>query len=349
MTAARAGAPGQVVSIQYLRAVAALMVFAFHAAFRVGRTESFFIGAAGVDVFFVISGFVMWTITARREPSPGVFIWHRLSRIVPLYWLVTMVYVAIGLVAPALFPYPRVVASEVVQSLLFIPFYSQTGLVEPIVAPGWTLNIEMFFYAVFAVGLALPARWRLVYLTAVLCAMAAMGAMLPSDAPAPLKAYGNQLLLEFLAGVYLGRLWSSGWAPGFAVGLLLIAAGVGGFAAVQLTGFSPAPLRFLLWGGPSVCLVLGALAVERSGRLPEIPLLHTLGDASYSIYLLHTLMLAVVYKFVGDRYWLLFLTTLPLLCIGSVICYRVFERPVERRLRQAGGMFTSAVRAQFRA
>ena len=78
-------------SVQYLRAVAAFAVLIFHACEPVGR--SFVVGSAGVDVFFVISGFILWHIAAQRQPRPGAFLLGRIIRIVPAYWAVTLAMV----------------------------------------------------------------------------------------------------------------------------------------------------------------------------------------------------------------------------------------------------------------
>src|ERR1700761_3457389 len=98
-------APARIVSIQYLRAVAALLVVGFHSGVRVDHVHpAFFIGQAGVDIFLVISGFVMWTVAETQAPGVIPFLRHRLARIVPLYWAVTVLYLVIDVPAPALFP-----------------------------------------------------------------------------------------------------------------------------------------------------------------------------------------------------------------------------------------------------
>ncbi|HEX2801677.1 MAG TPA: acyltransferase, partial [Phenylobacterium sp.] len=87
--------PGEVRSIQALRGLAALAVLVFHAADRAGGT--FGVGASGVDVFFVISGFIMWVVTCRETPTPARFLARRAERIAPLYWLVTLGTAAVAL------------------------------------------------------------------------------------------------------------------------------------------------------------------------------------------------------------------------------------------------------------
>ena len=158
--------------IQYLRALAALAVVVFHAAERSGY--AFAIGAAGVDVFFVISGFIMWVIADRRPLSPGRFLADRIRRIVPVYWLATGVMVAGALAG--LFPNLVLTVEHVVASLAFVPARSpSTGALWPVLVQGWTLNYEMFFYLVFAASLVLPARLRLPAMATVFAALVATG------------------------------------------------------------------------------------------------------------------------------------------------------------------------------
>src|ERR1700761_114555 len=114
-----AGMRSDVLSIQYLRGLAALGVLLFHASQRAGGACG--AGAAGVDVFFVISGFIMWTVSARRATGPGDFLLRRAGRIAPLYWAVTLLVVGLDLLRPSLFPNMRLNAPHVILSLLFLP------------------------------------------------------------------------------------------------------------------------------------------------------------------------------------------------------------------------------------
>ena len=117
------------------------------------------LGNAGVDLFFVISGFVMVYASERMFGRAGgqlQFITRRLIRIVPLYWLVTPLYLVMALAIPA-FEKSYSVAS-VVASYLFIPWPRLDGIMQPLVGQGWTLNYEMFFYAIFAAAILAPRR-----------------------------------------------------------------------------------------------------------------------------------------------------------------------------------------------
>ena len=286
-------APGEVRSIQYLRGLAAIGVLVFHAADRAGG--SFGLGAAGVDVFFVISGFIMWVVTCRRTPSPGRFLLRRFERIVPLYWGMTLAVAAAAILIPHAFPAMRPTFSHVGLSLLFAPHRDTTGLIAPLIVPGWTLNYEMFFYLLFAGGLLAPTRLRPWVISSALLALVAIRPL--GDATHPLWAtYTNPLLLEFGAGVWLGRAWSADRLPGRWVAGGLLALGVAGFIASALSGADIEPVRLLAWGAPALALVTGAVGLERRGLAPRLAPLRLLGDASYSIYLAHGLAISAAFR-----------------------------------------------------
>lgn len=177
----RPGVPTYV-GVQYLRALAAIAVVVFHAAERYG--VDFSQGARGVDVFFVISGFIMWTVTTGRPATPAGFLLDRVRRIVPLYWVATFVLIGATLLGVAPTGQNDLSLGSVLKSLLFIP-YVGAGAVHawPILGPGWTLNFEMFFYGVFALFLFAPARLRLLGLTATFSGLILLGVLLDPSAP----------------------------------------------------------------------------------------------------------------------------------------------------------------------
>jgi exopolysaccharide production protein ExoZ len=155
-------------------------------------------GTSGVDLFFVISGFIRVVTTSGTGMGPGEF-WRRASR--PLYWLLTLLMIAVALVAPGLFKTLKVAPSTLVQSLLFIPHFSQSfpGVVWPLLVPGWTLNFEMFFYAVFGLALLLPERNRLLPLVTFFVMLTAIGLVFGPFASAAAQTYTHPMLLEFAA------------------------------------------------------------------------------------------------------------------------------------------------------
>jgi len=315
------------VGVQYARAFAAIGVLLFHAAQRVG--VDFAAGARGVDVFFVISGFIMWSISATSAPSPGGFLVNRARRIVPLYWLATLVVIAAALVGLL----PRLASeltdAHIVQSLFFIPHVAPgSGQIWPVLTPGWTLNLEMFFYVVFAAFLVLPRRRRLIALTSTFVALVVMGALFPPTA-AVLKTYTSPLILEFVAGVWLAEAVRRQAVLSLPLAALAIAGGVAGLALIP---FSHPLAQALSCAVAASAVVAGVVAFDVRRRTPSAPPLALLGDASYSIYLWHGLAVSVAAA-LGAKLGLTPVLTIGLGLAGGVVAgllsYRIVEKPIE--------------------
>ena len=325
----RPSAPNLVRSIQYLRGIAALAVVVFHAADRAGG--SFGVGAAGVDVFFVISGFIMWVVTCGRPPRPGVFLLRRIERIVPLYWLVTLATAALAIAAPMALPAMQPTLAHVVQSLLFIPHVAPNGYIAPLIVPGWTLSYEFFFYLIFAVLLFAPLRWRAWLVSGCLLALVLARPLGDVD-NAVWATFTDPILLEFGAGVWLGWAWSNNRLPGPAVGGLLIAGGLGVLAWTAASGVDVSTTRVLLWGVPATMLVTGCVAIERHRGVPAWPAMQRLGDASYSIYLVHGLAISAVVRLLrplGDLPPpVIFGASLGVGVASGLVVYVMIERPL---------------------
>jgi len=315
--------------VQYLRAVAALGVVVFHAAERAGG--HFVIGAAGVDVFFVVSGFIMWVIAEIRQPSPATFLRDRIERIAPAYWLATGVMVFGGLAG--LFPNMRLTVLHVFGSLAFLPHRSPSdGQIWPVLVQGWTLNYEMFFYAAFALLLPFAGSRRLPALACLLASLVAVGLVFQPQEPL-LKTYTSPLLLEFLMGCVIGKLWLAGRMPPAAAGVALIVAAVAGFAFVGITyvGFN----AFVL-GPLASALLIGVLALERSRLVPRFATAGYFGDASYSIYLWHTMAISVVAKLGGLLAWPPSVTFALAVVCGTAVglaAYEMLEKPIAAFLK----------------
>jgi exopolysaccharide production protein ExoZ len=288
---------GKLYSIQYLRAVAALAVVAFHAGgLRYG--ETFGIGAAGVDIFFVISGFVMWSIGSADRQSAPEFLIRRLARVAPMYWLLTSLLIAGALLVPAAFPRMKLDIFHTIASLLFIPARSpiDSQFLWPVLVQGWTLNYEMFFYVIFALTLLLPKNARLTAMLALFPALALAGVFGGGTSPLFL-VYTDQIMLEFVAGILLARLFELGYRGSRRAGYFLLGAGMIGYGLVAITDL--AHPRLIVWGVPAFLVVAGLLAVELNGALIRSRVLTLAGDASYSIYLTHGITISLLGKFAG--------------------------------------------------
>lgn len=333
MAQAAAAAP-LIRSVQYLRAVAALSVMVFHASLPVGWR--FPAGPAGVDVFFVISGFIMASIADARPLSPGSFLAGRVIRIVPAYWAVTLGMVVVSQVAPGVFPTMQPTAGHVVASLLFVPHLDPQGMPYPLLAAGWTLNYEMFFYGLFAVCLALPRAMRFPVLIGTLVGLVAAGRVLECGNQV-VQCYTNPLLLEFAAGVCVAGAGRRGLLPSWRGGLVAISVGAGAFA-VQHFLPGPSELRLLTWGLPATLLVGGAVAYERQRAVPAVAIGLQLGAASYAIYLVHGLAISAVSRLGHGLPVAVFVAVCAAVSIGAGWAFFVlFEAPVTRVLRRVSG------------
>lgn len=304
-------APRTLLSIQYFRAFAALAVVASHTGWM--RSD---IGQVGVDLFFVISGFIMMHVS-QREASPLVFLRARTLRIVPLYWLITLLMGWIRGDSVA----------HVGMSLAFWPHIGPEGLISPVIIAGWTLCYEIFFYLIFAAALMLPVNCRLLPLTTVFVALCLAGFIL-HPAQAAMASFTSPLLLEFVIGTWLWRVWQHGWlARGYA-GVALLALGSFTLAA-QVMIPAPVAWRFLLWGVPALLVVAGGLGIEAKGQLPTLPWLQTLGESSYSLYLSHAATLSLVYPAIQPFPVILAIPLATLMCvIVGLLIYWFVERPI---------------------
>lgn len=276
-------------SIHYLRAVAALGVVIFHCLDNTGWSFTF--GAGGIHLFFTISGFLMWSIAEGRSRSPGAFLKDRIVRIVPLYWIATLVAVLSTFYIPGYFWQATREPLTVAKSLFFIPQIGHEGGIYPVLYQGWTLQYEIFFYAVFSVCLLFPRALRIPILSAIFIALVVAGIVLAPTDPV-LGTYTNPICLEFLAGVWAARLSRHPLRPRTA--LALYVAGWVSFIAAYNLEKDLSFLSDLVIPLSTGSIVLGMVMLERSGRMVHWRWLRFTGEASYSIYLFQTLGFAIV-------------------------------------------------------
>ena len=343
--------PREISSIQYLRGIAAVMVVWHHATNQVPGVAEYFpgqFGTSGVDLFFVISGFIM-VVTTSGDMRPVDFWRRRIVRVVPLYWLLTLAMVAVALAMPSLFKTLKVAPVTLVQSLLFIPHYSQAfdDRIWPLLVPGWTLNYEMFFYAVFGATLYLPRERRLTLLTTGFVFLVLIGYAFGPFASAAAQTYTSPMLLEFLAGAWIALAWQRGrLQPSAALSLILI---VSGFIFLA---FRDQPLL-----GPLTQL-LGATMVMAGALCPSFSrfksrTLHAIGDSSYSLYLTHIFTLGLL-RVIWTRIFpegngfvqacLFLLVALSACAVVGWLVFQALELPVLARLNRKRAQPASPVR-----
>jgi exopolysaccharide production protein ExoZ len=254
------------------------------------------LGWLGVILFFVISGFIMVAITGRERFAAGEFLRRRVIRIVPMYWGATLIAAALALLAPQMFKTTVYDTGQLLLSLLFVPFYNPaSGGIHPLYKLGWTLNYEIFFYLCFALLAFFGARARVVWLTLGFTALALLGVLVEPDA-AVVQFYTSFMPLAFCAGAWLGLMTLEGRLgrlPRLALygaALLGLAGLVEGFAVDR--GVMEDGLAFA--GLVTFASALVLLAVRLEACIPHMALLERIGDASYSIYLVHIYEVAIL-------------------------------------------------------
>lgn len=332
----------KLVGVQYLRAIAALMVVYFHGTLRLPeytvslqmRDSTFLdisrLGISGVHVFFVISGFIMMVTT--RSSTPGHFLTRRLIRIVPLYWALTTVWIALIILPPHFATNIPVSWGYYARSLLFV-HYIVNGIPGPLLAPGWSLNVEMFFYALFTLALFAAFRWRLAIVGGALVIAAIIGTYLTKTTP-ELWLITRPYVLEFACGMGIAQLlMAQRLRLGRVTCALLV---VTGFVAL-LGGWNDTGNPLLQYVLPATAILLGSVAYEHRFGVAHFRFPTLLGDASYSLYLSHGFALGVaglVWKHfrlnaAGPAHMAAFMVFAIAACIAlALMIYRWLEQPM---------------------
>ncbi len=274
-------------ALQYLRALAALAVVYSHAVIQVDGYQKYLLdaGSFGVDIFFVISGFIMIYI-AKPENTFGKFFVNRARRVIPLYWFFIALMAAILLLMPSVFKNTVFDFKTLLLSLGFVPHWSGAHPNEawPIVAPGWSLNFEMYFYLVFALSLFFADRFRIAFITLVIAAVFAVAQLLDTGESALTHFFAKSMVFEFIFGMFLAAAWKRGFRIPSTTAIWLLVAGI-------CLLFLKLPLpRIFEYGVPSLMIVAACVFV----KVPEYQWGVLLGDASYALYLSHIFVLGVL-------------------------------------------------------
>lgn len=349
---------GRLENIQALRGAAALMVLLAHvkeAEIDYGGAGTIlphflYMGVVGVDLFFLISGFVMTHVAlsgARGKDAARRFIYNRAARIYPVYWAATLILMILYAGKHLLFaeatPFPNPV-----ETFLLSPsdFY-------PLVPVGWTLVHEMYFYVVFALFVFWGAARLPQFLTGWITIIVAALAFGLFSANAWTKIVFNPLTFEFVVGAIIALAIKNG------VTRLAIPALVAGIAlfAIQALFFADKlypnlmgqfALRAAIFTPPFAFILYGAAAIEKNGALAPSWLRKT-GDASYSLYLIHVPVFLVVGKLISisvpdtriDNILLIAAFTVAAIAAGFGLHHFV-ERPLLDASKQFGDRIFAA-------
>lgn len=343
---------GAIVGIQALRVLAAFMI-AFHhfqheAALLAGGTGESFAPldwmpwTAGIDIFFAISGFIMVHASARLFGAPGAareFLARRVTRIVPLYWLATTAFIAVALLWPSGLNGQAPGLVHVAASYFFIPVTGPDGNVAPVYSLGWTLNCEMFFYLLFALFIRFRREVTVLCVGAILVAFV-LYAFVFQPQFAPLRLFGQPVMLCFVAGMVLGLACERGMRlPTLAcISLVVLGVSLLHFEAGMLGSLSSLETT-ALQALAAILLVAGAgLGSHRERPGPLSALAMRLGDASYAIYLLHPfagrlLARALAFLRLDAPAPIFFVGALALTLVLALVVHAVIEKPATLLLR----------------
>jgi exopolysaccharide production protein ExoZ len=362
------GGRDQLISIQILRGLAALAVALCHASAYIVSVDPHTtvpyvsVGAAGVDVFFVISGFVIVYSSEdlfQRPNGQEVFLFRRIARVVPLYWIVTSFWLCSLLYLGNTHDIAQTLRNDdlswpnIFASFLFLPYpRANSGVYVPSLAVGWTLNYEMLFYLLFAGAIALRRGTAVISVALVLIGLAVLrNIIIPVPPSAPLTAHGllnwllvsyQEMIIEFVYGMLIALAYRAGWRLPKAVCVLLLAAS---FAIFVWSDINPAILiklpRQFLWGGAGAAIV-GALVLSKDKAPDLLPVRFfvLLGAASYALYLTHPVAQALIcdynlaFRSLAAAYpWSCLFFLMALSAAVGVAVYLFLERPMTRRLQ----------------
>ena len=309
-------------NLQILRAFAAINVVIFHiiSISTFYGYEPYYLsffrgwGANGVDIFFVLSGFVILHSQLQKKRSPWNFFKFRVIRIVPIYWFVTLIAASAYLLIPSsVFNHPVPSISNILESLFFV-----SGAIsnkDPVVVVGWTLEWEMLFYLVFAFSLIfydLNKSYLYIFTSLLLISI------MTSDL----------IIIEFLFGMLIAYSFNR-FKISHQFGLVIAIIGFI-FLLASVTHVDQLPSnRAVTWGLPSFLIIFGLVYTNQYSS----SFLKYLGDSSYSIYLIHFLVYPLYYKVIayispGLNYDLLALLCLVVCILSGTFLYSFIEKPL---------------------
>jgi peptidoglycan/LPS O-acetylase OafA/YrhL len=288
-----------ILSIQYLRGIASLLVVLSHIAWKNiqagGSTMHWWheAGTFGVDIFFIISGYIMVYITQNMHQKPHnikLFLKKRFIRIVPLYWFYTLVALAIFLIIPE-----RVNSAgggtDIFKSFFLLPLDSNENY---LVGVGWTLHYEFIFYLLFSFGLMLSRRAGNIAVASAILFSVFYSIFIPMEGINYIfYSFLNDIFIEFALGIslyfFLLKIKHIPWI----ISLLSITIGIASFFYLHMGG-SFTGVHHIDTGSSAFLICFGVVSLEYFWKKRECKLLIQLGNASYSIYLLHPFILVAV-------------------------------------------------------
>jgi exopolysaccharide production protein ExoZ len=295
----RSGDARRIECIQFLRFAAAVLVVLYHTDLQIFRLSAGAhvhlagFGATGTDMLFVISGFVMVYISHGKAIGFGEFVFRRIARIAPLYWLLTLLMLAGFLLVPSFFNTTAFDPAHFLASLAFIPHkHPVLGAQQPFLVPGWALNYFIFFYVLFGLALFLPNQRRVAAASVVLCLLAGLRLLFPKNPL--LNFYGAPIILDFVFGMLIASAYLTEVRIGKATIALVLAGSAAVFTAGVLRGVTGGHERLFYWGLSDAAVLFAFVFIEKGWGWWNPGLVAQLGESSFSIYLSNLFALAII-------------------------------------------------------
>lgn len=310
-------------AIQVMRGVAVILVLFYHATENlVTKGLSGIVlntGQSGVDIFFIISGFIIFFSAKNKIGKSGMiaFFESRIKRIVPNYWFYTLLFAALLITFPEKFERSIFDINHIIHSLFFIPM---TDNAPPIVSLGWTLNYEVYFYSVFLLSILIPAKYRLAFVSFVISLVFVIAVYNNLN-----PFYKNDVVFEFILGAMLYLYYSKYYndkirVPEFVFYSVLV-------LVIYFMSSVSMESRFFNFGVPSFIIMMLSIHVKFSGVIGS--LLEKIGEASYSIYLSHAISMPFVIKillFFGGGFYLSMMISIIFCLLIGWCSYQILER-----------------------
>jgi exopolysaccharide production protein ExoZ len=337
-------------SIQVLRAIAAGCVVLHHITYELRNftphiplwLESLHL-EFGVDIFFIISGFVMmWSFGENfgKQGATAEFFRRRIIRIVPPYWFFTAIVTSLVITRPDLFDKTAFSLDHFVMSLLFIPHYAPDGSLRPIHMLGWTLDYEMFFYLIFGISLFLTKGRAIIFIIFALGVAVLLGNICIGTGVAVAYFLSNSIIFEFVIGILLCLwLYPAGTLVKYRAVTVLCFALLGW--ALTVNGLF-GEIRFISLGLPALAVAITIILALDGVEQGWVRWAALVGEASYAIYLSHPLIVEGLSRLFRDLdlapgqpalYAGSYVIVTVFAIIGFGILYYIFiERPVYRTL-----------------
>lgn len=296
-----------------------------------GMYDNFFhVGSSGVDLFFIISGYIIVYITENRKPSPRYFIVSRVERVYPTYLIVTLAALCVYIVAPSMINASG--DTSLIMSFFYIPIEDHLMLVQV----GWTLIYEMFFYFIFFLSMIINFKNRIAICSIFIVIIALTFNKFEIY---QLKYLSNTIIVEFIYGMLSFHIIKK--INNIKLSLFMIALGLISLYIYRDT-FSD---RFIYYGIPMLLLFMGVVSIEVNNKVKiESKLLKLLGDASYSIYLTHLFSIGIaflIFRKLNIEPILFVLTSILLSAIGGVIYYLIIEKNIMKFFKMINKKYIS--------